>query len=190
MTATAETPQASRTHAIGRDMFASLANRNYRRFITGQAVSLAGTWMQTIAQSWLVLQLTNSPTAIGAVVALQMLPVLLLGPYAGVVADRVDKRRMMIGLQSMMGALALVLGLLVVTGVVQLWHVYVLALLLGLNTCFENPVRQTFVLEMVGPGTCATRSASTRCWPTRRARSGRRSPASSSPPAGSGCASC
>lgn len=156
MTATAEAPQATGVHSaasrISREMFASLANPNYRRYISGQAVSLAGTWMQTIAQSWLVLQLTNSPTAIGAVVALQMLPVLLLGPYAGVVADRVDKRRFMIALQSMMGGLALVLGLLVVTGLVQLWHVYVLALLLGLNTCFENPVRQTFVLEIVGPG--------------------------------------
>jgi MFS family permease len=154
MTATAETPQAT-AHSFSdlwHDMFAALSNPNYRRYISGQAISLAGTWMQTIAQSWLVLQLTNSPTAIGAVVALQMLPVLLLGPYAGVVADRVDKRRMMIVLQSMMGALALVLGLLVITGLVQLWHVYVLAMLLGLNTCFENPVRQTFVLEMVGPG--------------------------------------
>jgi MFS family permease len=154
MTATAETPQAT-AHSFSdllHDTFAALSNPNYRRYISGQAISLAGTWMQTIAQSWLVLQLTNSPTAIGAVVALQMLPVLLLGPYAGVVADRVDKRRMMIVLQSMMGALALVLGLLVITGLVQLWHVYVLAMLLGLNTCFENPVRQTFVLEMVGPG--------------------------------------
>jgi MFS family permease len=154
MTATAETPQAT-AHSLSNlrhDMFAALGNPNYRRYISGQAISLAGTWMQTIAQSWLVLQLTNSPTAVGAVVALQMLPVLLLGPYAGVVADRADKRRMMMVLQSMMGGLALLLGLLVITGLVQLWHVYVLAVLLGLNTCFENPVRQTFVLEMVGPG--------------------------------------
>jgi len=153
MTATAETPQAT-AHSLSnlrRDMFASLSNPNYRRFITGQAVSLAGTWMQTIAQSWLVLELTSSPTAVGAVVAAQTLPMLLAGPYAGVVADRVDKRRLMIALQSTMGVLALVLGLLVVTGLVQLWHVFVLALLLGLATCFENPVRQTFVLDMVGP---------------------------------------
>jgi MFS family permease len=153
MTATAETPPAT-AHSFSNlwhDMFAALSNRNYRRYITGQAVSLAGTWMQTIAQSWLVLELTGSPTAVGAVVAAQMLPMLLVGPYAGVVADRVDKRRLMIVLQSMMGVLALVLGLLVVTGLVQLWHVYVLAVLLGLNTCFENPVRQSFVLEMVGP---------------------------------------
>jgi MFS family permease len=112
---------------------------------------MVGTWMQTVAQSWLVLQLTGSGTALGLVVALQTLPVLLLGPYGGVVADRVDKRRLMIGLQSMMGVLALVLGVLTLTGEVRLWQVYVLAFLLGLNNCFENPARQSFVLEMVGP---------------------------------------
>ncbi|HEY2042075.1 MAG TPA: MFS transporter [Jatrophihabitans sp.] len=136
---------------LSRQTFASLANPNYRRYISGQAVSLIGTWMQTVAQSWLVLQLTGSGTAIGLVVALQTLPVLLLGPYGGVVADRVDKRKLMIGLQSMMGLLALILGVLTVTHEVTLWQVYVLAFLLGLNNCFENPVRQTFVLEMVGP---------------------------------------
>ncbi|WP_305093529.1 MFS transporter [Prescottella sp. R16] len=137
--------------ALGRQTFAALANRNFRRFISGQAVSLVGTWMQLVAQSWLVLELTGSGTAIGLVVALQTLPVLLLGPYGGVVADRVDKRKLMIGLQSMMGVQALVLGLLTITGTVQLWHVYVLAVLLGLNNCFENPARQSFLLEMVGP---------------------------------------
>ncbi|GAA4481590.1 MFS transporter [Rhodococcus olei] len=134
-----------------RDTFVSLANRNFRRYFTGQAVSMIGTWMQTVAQSWLVLQLTGSGTALGSVVALQTLPVLLFGPYGGVVADRLDKRRLMIGLQSMMGVLAAVLGLLTVTGTVQLWHVYVLAFLLGLGNSFENPARQAFVLEMVGP---------------------------------------
>ncbi|HZZ96287.1 MAG TPA: MFS transporter [Jatrophihabitantaceae bacterium] len=137
--------------ALGRQTFAALANRNFRRYFAGQAVSLIGTWMQTVAQSWLVLELTDSGTALGLVVALQTLPVLVLGPYGGVVADRVDKRRLMIALQSMMGLLALVLGLLTVTHVVTLWEVYLLAFLLGLNNCFENPVRQTFVLEMVGP---------------------------------------
>jgi MFS family permease len=132
-------------------MFSSLANRNYRRYFRGQAVSLVGTWMQTVAQSWLVLQLTHSGTALGLVVALQTLPVLLLGPYGGVVADRVDKRRLMIALQSMMGVLALILGVLTLTHVVTLWEVYLLAFLLGLNNTFENPARQAFVLEMVGP---------------------------------------
>lgn len=131
--------------------FASLENRNYRTYIGGQSVSLVGTWMQTVAQSWLVLELSGSGTAVGLVVALQTLPVLLLGPYAGVVADRSDKRRLMIWLQSMMGVLALVLGVLTTTGVVRLWEVYVLALLLGLNNTFENPARQSFILEMVGP---------------------------------------
>ncbi len=118
--------------------------------------------MQTVAQSWLVLELTGSGTAIGVVVALQTLPILLLGPYGGVIADRTDKRRLMIGLQSIMGVQALLLGILTITGTVQLWHVYVLALLLGLNQCFENPARQSFLLEMVGPEICATRSASIR----------------------------
>ncbi|MDT7577899.1 MAG: hypothetical protein QOH17_4232 [Pseudonocardiales bacterium] len=131
--------------------FAALENPNYRRYISGQSVSLVGTWMQSIAQSWLVLELTGSATALGTVIALQTLPTLLLGPYAGVVADRINKRRLMIGLQAMMGVLALALGLLTITGLVTLWQVYVLALLLGLNNCFENPARQSFVLEMVGP---------------------------------------
>lgn len=134
-----------------RQTFAALANPNYRRFFNGQAVSLIGTWMQTVAQAWLVLQLTGSATALGLVVALQTLPVLLLGPYGGLVADRVDKRRLMMALQAVMGVLALALGVLTVTGQVRLWQVYVLAVLLGLNTCFENPARQAFVLEMVGP---------------------------------------
>ncbi|MDT4893176.1 MAG: hypothetical protein QOE97_2211 [Pseudonocardiales bacterium] len=137
--------------SLGRQTFSSLGNRNYRRYFSGQAISLVGTWMQTVAQSWLVLQLTHSGTALGLVVALQTLPVLVLGPYGGLVADRVDKRRLMIALQSSMGLLALILGLLTVTHVVQLWEVYALAVLLGLNNTFENPARQAFVLEMVGP---------------------------------------
>jgi MFS family permease len=137
---------------LRRQTFAALANPNYRRYVSGQAVSMIGTWMQSVAQSWLVLQLTGSPTALGVVIALQTLPTLVLGPYAGVIADRLDKRRLMIGLQTMMGVLALVLGVLTITGTVELWHVYVLAFLLGMNSCFENPARQAFVLEMVGPG--------------------------------------
>ena len=142
---------ATTGRALSRQTFASLANHNYRRYLSGQAISLIGTWMQSVAQSWLVLQLTGSGTALGLVVALQTLPVLVLGPYGGVVADRVDKRKLMIALQSMMGVLALILGLLTVTHVVTLWEVYVLAVLLGLNNTFENPARQAFVLEMVGP---------------------------------------
>ncbi|MDX6204762.1 MAG: hypothetical protein QOF39_819 [Frankiales bacterium] len=130
--------------------FSSLAIPNYRRYVVGQSISLVGTWMQSVAQGWLVYTLTNSATALGLVIALQTLPVLLLGPYAGVVADRVDKRKLMIVLQALMGVIALVLGLLTVTHVVTLWEVYLLAVLLGLNNTFENPARQSFVLEMVG----------------------------------------
>jgi MFS family permease len=137
--------------ALRRQTFASLTTPNYRRFLGGQAVSMAGTWMQTIAQSWLVLQLTSSATAVGLVVALQTLPILLFGPYAGVVVDRLDKRRLLIGLLMIMGVQALVLGVLTATGTVQLWHVYVLAFLLGTVSSVENPARQTFILELVGP---------------------------------------
>ncbi len=137
--------------AVSRSTFAALDNPNYRRYVAGQSISLVGTWMQTVAQSWLVLQLTGSATAVGLVVALQTLPVLLLGPYGGVVADRVDKLRLMVVLQAVMGGLALVLGLLTVTHRVTLWEVFVLAVLLGLNNTFENPARQSFILEMVGP---------------------------------------
>jgi MFS family permease len=131
--------------------FSSLAIPNYRRYFTGQAISLIGTWMQTTAQSWLVLTLTHSAGDLGVVVALQTLPVLLLGPFGGVIADRVDKRRLMVVLQSLMGVQALILGLLSLTHHVTYTDVCVLAVVLGLNNCFENPSRQSFVLEMVGP---------------------------------------
>ncbi len=130
--------------------FSALKVPNFRLFFYGQSISLVGTWMQTVAQSWLVYSLTHSSTALGAVVAIQTLPVLLLGPYAGVIADRVDKRRLMVVLQSLMGIQALVLGVLAITHVVTFWQVCVLALALGLNNTFENPARQSFVLEMVG----------------------------------------
>jgi MFS family permease len=131
--------------------FSSLAVPNYRRYFIGQAISLVGTWMQTTAQSWLVLTLTGSATDLGVVVALQTLPMLLLGPYGGVIADRVDKRRLMVVLQSLMGVQALVLGVLTLTHHVTYVQVCILAVVLGLNNCFENPSRQAFVLEMVGP---------------------------------------
>ena len=142
----------TRLIAIGRQTFASLANPNYRRYYSGQAVSLIGTWMQMVAQSWLVLRLTGSSVDLGLIVALQALPVLLLGPYGGVVADRVDKRRLMIVLQSAMGVQALALGLLTVLGTIRVWEVAVLAATLGVNNAFENPARQAFIREMVGAG--------------------------------------
>jgi MFS family permease len=140
----------TRVVRAGRITFAALAVPNYRRYLGGQSISLIGTWMQMTAQSWLVVQLTHSSTALGVIVALQTLPVLLLGPYGGVIADRVDKRRLMIVLQSAMGLQALVLGVLTVTGVVTLWEIGLLAVMLGLNNAFENPARQSFMMELVG----------------------------------------
>jgi MFS family permease len=137
--------------AISRRTFSALAIPNFRRFFFGQSTSLVGTWMQSVAQSWLVFTVTHSPTAIGFVLALQTLPVLLLAPYGGVIADRVDKRRFLIVLQSLMGVQALVLGTLVVTHSVMFWEICVLAMVLGLNNGSENPARQAFMLEMVGP---------------------------------------
>jgi len=133
-----------------RSTFSSLRVPNYRLYFTGQSISLAGTWMQMTAQSWLVLVLTHSSTDLGFVVALQTLPVLLFAPYGGVVADRVDKRRLMIVLQIAMGLQALALGLLSVTGAATFREVCMLAVVLGLNNAFENSTRQAFVREMVG----------------------------------------
>lgn len=130
--------------------FRAFSIPNYRRYMSGQAVSLVGTWMQMTAQSWLVLTLTGSSTDLGLIVAAQTLPVLLLCPYGGVIADRIDKRKAMIVLQSLMGVQALALGLLTVTGVVTVWEIAVLAVMLGFNNAFENPARQSFMSEMVG----------------------------------------
>jgi MFS family permease len=141
----------TRVMRAGRQTFAALSVPNFRRYYGGQSISLIGTWMQMTAQAWLVLQLTHSATALGAIVALQTLPVLLLAPYGGVIADRVDKRKLMIGLQTLMGIQALVLGVLTVTGEVQVWQIGLLAVILGVNNAFENPSRQSFMLEMVGP---------------------------------------
>jgi MFS family permease len=137
-------------HATTQRTFSSLSNPNYRRYFTGQSISLIGTWMQTTAQAWLVLVLTHSATDLGIVVALQTLPTLLLGPYGGLIADRLDKRRLMVGLQTLMGVQAVILGVLTLTHRVTFVDVCILAVVLGLNNCFENPARQAFVLEMVG----------------------------------------
>ncbi|HEY0485927.1 MAG TPA: MFS transporter [Mycobacteriales bacterium] len=133
-------------------MTGSLRVRNYRLFAGGQVVSLTGTWMQTIAQDWLVLQLShNSGTALGLVTALQFSPTIFLTLYGGVLADRRDKRLLLMIVQAAMGVLALGMGLLIVSGAVALWHVYVLALLLGVTRAFDVPTRQSFVSELVGP---------------------------------------
>jgi MFS family permease len=133
-------------------VFSSLSVRNYRLFASGQVVSLSGTWMQRVAQDWLVLDLShNSGTAIGITTGLQFAPVLLFGLYGGVLADRYPKRRTLVVTQVAMGMLALWLGLLDVTGAVQLWHVYALAFALGIASAIDAPVRQAFVSELVGP---------------------------------------
>lgn len=135
-----------------RGTFRSLRVRNYRLFASGQVISLSGTWAQRVAQDWLVLELSdNSGVALGVTTALQFLPVLLFGLYGGVLADRYDKRMLLIGAQSVMGLLALVLAVLDLSGAVQLWHVFALAFGLGLASVVDTPVRQAFVIEMVGP---------------------------------------
>ena len=137
----------------GRRQFAALRVRNYRLFASGQVVSLVGTWMQRVAQDWLVLELSGgSPVALGVAAALQFGPTLLLSLWGGAIADRYDKRRLLMGLQVGMGACALVLGLLDVGGLVTLTQVYVLCVLLGCFSALDGPVRQSFAGEMVGLG--------------------------------------
>jgi MFS family permease len=132
--------------------FRSLRNPNYRLYAAGSVVSNVGTWLQRVAQDWLVLQLTgNSGTAIGITTGLQFLPFLLLSPVAGLVADRIPKRRLLQLTNLGMAVPALVLGLLAVTGQAQIWHVYVLALVLGVSSAFDAPARQSFVSELVEP---------------------------------------
>jgi len=135
---------------FSRDTFSSLRIRNYRLYYIGQIISTSGTFMQSIAQSWLVLKLTNSGAALGVVTALQYGPILFLGPYGGVIADRFPKRKILYVTQSAAGFLALILGILVATGQATLWMVYFLAFCLGLINAFDNPTRQTFIIEMVG----------------------------------------
>ena len=141
----------TRVRALGGRTFDALHSRDYRLYFTGQVVSLSGTWMQTVAQSWLVIELTGSGALLGAVVAVQFLPLLLLGPLAGAVADRVDKRRFLLVTQSVAGSAALVLGLLVLTGRIELWMVFAAAGVLGVANAFDVPARQALVVELVGP---------------------------------------
>ena len=130
--------------------FRSMSVRNYRLYFAGQLISTTGTWMQSIAQAWLVLQITGSAVALGVTVALQFTPVLLVGAWGGLVADRVDKRRLLVGTQAAAGVLALLLGAVTALGVVQLWMIFVLALGLGAVNALDNPARRAFVVEMVG----------------------------------------
>jgi len=141
----------TRVRRLGRDTFLSLRNRNYRLYFVGQTISVSGTWMQNLAQAWLILELTHkNGTALGIVTALQFLPMLLFGVWGGVLADRFDKRRLLFGTQIAAGCLALALGIIVTADVAAVWNVYLLAFLLGFVNVVDNPARQTFVLEMVG----------------------------------------
>jgi MFS family permease len=131
-------------------MFGSLRTRNYRLFATGQVVSNTGSWMQRVAQDWLVLNLThNSGTALGVITGLQFAP-MLFSLWGGAVADRYSKRRILMVTQALMGGLALILGVLALTGAVRIWQVYLLAFALGMITVVDNPTRQAFAVEMVG----------------------------------------
>ncbi|MEX2226899.1 MAG: MFS transporter [Dehalococcoidia bacterium] len=130
--------------------FRALRNRNYRLFYTGQAISLSGTWMQTIAQAILVIELTDSKIALGTVTMLQFLPITIFVLFAGVIADRVPKRNFIFATRTLAMAQALVLAALVYSGRVELWHVYSLAFVLGLSNAFEQPARQAFIVDMVG----------------------------------------
>ena len=142
-------PETSTSPRAG-GMFRSLRVRNYRLYASGQLISLTGTWMQRVAQDWLVLELTNSGTALGIVTALQFGPSVVLGLWGGMLADRGDKRRLMLITQTGLAAIALILGVLDVSGVVQYWQVLVLAASLGLISGVDMPIRQAFVVEMVG----------------------------------------
>ena len=136
--------------------------RNFRLFLFGHLVSSTGTWMQQVGQDWLVLRLTNAALPLGITLALQFTPMLVFGAWAGLVADRLDKRRLLLVTQTAMAVLALALGVLTATGAVRLWMVYALALLLGCATAFDMPARQSFVSEMVAVlGEVAATMAST-----------------------------
>jgi MFS family permease len=129
-----------------------LRTRNYRLYFSGQLISVPGTWLQTVAQAWLVLDLSSSGSALGVTVALQTVPVLVLGAWTGSVADRIDKRKLLLGTQTTQALLAAILGTLALTGAVQLWMVWILALGLGITRSFDTPTRQAFVSELVeGP---------------------------------------
>jgi MFS family permease len=134
-----------------RHTFISLRVPNFRLFAAGHFIAVIAIWMQRIAQDWLVLQLSGSVTAVGITVALQFLPSLLLGPWGGMVADRFSKRRILMVCQSAAAVLAAALAVLALTGRIEVWHVYGIALVLGLVTVLDQPARQVFVHELVGP---------------------------------------
>jgi predicted MFS family arabinose efflux permease len=129
---------------------AAFRHRNFRLFWSGQLVSLIGTWMQQVGQAWLVLQLTNDPLALGIIAMAQFGPILVLGPFGGIVADSVSKRTALMVTQMAAGLLAVILAILYVSGQLEVWHIFGLAVGLGVVNSFDMPIRQAFVIEMVG----------------------------------------
>jgi MFS family permease len=138
------------TRALRRS-FTSLQIPNYRRYFAGQLVSLSGNWMQVVAELWLILTLTGSGIAVGLTTALQFLPLLLIGAWGGALADRVDKRRLLVVTQALMALPALALWAVTASGAVEPWMVFALVFARGTVNAFDNPTRQSFVIEMVGP---------------------------------------
>ncbi len=134
----------------GYEGWRALRHRNYRLFFAGQLTSLIGTWMMTVAQSWLVLQLTGNPFDLGIVAAVQFVPVLVLGLFGGVIADALPKRRTLVVTQGFASVMSFVMFALVFTHTVQVWHVLVVAFLLGIRNAVDMPTRQAFAVEMVG----------------------------------------
>ena len=145
-----ETPPPLTVRGALRRTFGSLDSYNYRVYFAGDLVSYIGSWMQTMAEAWLVLKLTGSGVAVGATFAFRFLPVLVFGLWGGVIADRFDRRKVLLVTQSLSALLAVVLWLVVLTGVVQVWMVFALAAALGLVTVVDEPAKHAFVEEMVG----------------------------------------
>src|ERR1700751_964932 len=132
-------------------MFAALAVPNFRRYVSGQSLSLIGTWVETVAQALLGLKLTHSGTILGLTTAARYAPILLLSPYAGLLVVRDAKRHVLLVTPAGLGLVSATLGAAVLTGDVRLWQVVVLAVLFGIFSAVDNPARQAFVSELVGP---------------------------------------
>jgi MFS family permease len=146
---------------LGRHTFASLASSNYRLFFGGVVVSTTGTWVQLIAENWLIIKLGGSGLALGVNTTLQLIPTLLLGPYAGVLLDRWDKRRVVLIMQVLAGILAAAMGFVTLAGVARIWLVWIAAVLVGCVNAFHSPARESFSAELVGPDLVANAVALT-----------------------------
>src|ERR1700693_4602016 len=146
----ASLPITSENRSRARDMGRALRHRNFQLFFSGQLISLVGTWMQNVAQAWLVYRLTGSALLLGAVGFSSQIPVLLIAPIGGTTADRSDRRRLVIATQVASMTLAAILAWLTLSRRVEVWHVFVLAAMLGVVNAFDIPARQSFLIDMVG----------------------------------------